>query len=53
MTIIAYLLGLFIGIIVGAFVAWHHVTFNFQSDAVEHGFAKYDSQTGVWKWKEK
>lgn len=42
-----FLFGLFVGFIGGA--GW--VTASYRAEAVEHGCAAYDPQTGKWGWK--
>ena len=38
----------FVGYLFGA----AHIKYTFQRDAVEYGYAEYDSQTGDWQWIE-
>lgn len=48
----AFIGGLLLGLVIGFIVSTNAVTDQMRSDAVEHGAAEYDSQTGEWRWKE-
>lgn len=42
-----------IGIVIGSVVATNVVDHSWEREAVEYGYAEYNSTTGDWQWKPK
>jgi uncharacterized membrane-anchored protein YhcB (DUF1043 family) len=50
-AVLGFVVGMLILSLVGASQC-SQIESEFKSQAIEHGFAEYDTKTGVWKWKE-
>lgn len=51
---LTFIVVLFITLIitwVGADVRWKEAKRTFQAEAVQRGFAEYNSTNGIWQWK--
>jgi hypothetical protein len=46
-------IGLSIGVVIGLILRSAIIDRECQQQAIEKGFAEYDSKTGTWKWKVK
>jgi len=44
--------GLIIGIVLGGIICFFTLKVQLQREAVEKGFAEYNSKTAEWQWKE-
>lgn len=44
----AFILGLILGLLIAA----SGMAIRYQQEAIKHGFAEYNPQTGYWQWKE-
>jgi len=48
-VVVGIILGL--GLICGTLIGWNVTKTDYQSQAIEHNYAGYDSLTGKWGWK--
>lgn len=52
----AFVIGLLIGLMIGALigtVTLSQAQPDYRQQAIEHGYAEYNSTTGAWQWIEK